>query len=269
MMKSIRPALSPYMTSRLFWTCLACITGTYVVFWCGLIAATAAYTTPKIWWETLVKPEIRHATFLSILSCTVAAAAAFVVAVPAGYLLARKSFPGRSVVDAVLDIPIFLPPTVAGICLIIFFQTSVGRSIESVLPFTYTFAGVVLAQFVVAASFAIRAVRSTFDHLPARPEEVSLTLGATRFQALWYVALPAARRGLLSAFCIAWARSLGEFGPVLVFAGATRFRTEVLPTSVWLELSSGNLQAAVTVSLLMIFVAMTVLIVIRTIGERA
>jgi len=127
---------------------------------------------------------------------------------------------------------------------------------------------VVLAQFVVAAAFAIRTMRGTFDHLPARPEDVALTLGATRFQALWHVALPGARRGMVAAFCIAWARSLGEFGPILVFAGATRMRTEVLPTTVWLELSVGNLESAVAVSLVMILIAVAVLVVVRATGER-
>ena len=121
---------------------------------------------------------------------------------------------------------------------------------------------------VVAAAFAIRTMRGTFQHLSARPEEVALTLGCTRFQALWHVALPAARRGMVAAFCIAWARSLGEFGPILVLAGATRMRTEVLPTTVWLELSVGNLEAAVAVSLFMVLLAVVVLVVVRATGEK-
>lgn len=257
------------MTARLFWITLACITGGYLLFWGGLIVTTASHTTPEIWWQTLLKPEIRYAVWLSVLSCTLAAGAAFALAVPVGYLMARRNFPGKALVDAALDIPIVLPPMVVGICLLIFFQSPAGRFIETALPFTYSIAGVVLAQFVVAAAFAIRTVRGTFDHLSPRPEEVALTLGATRFQALWRVALPAARRGLVAAFCIAWARSLGEFGPILVFAGATRFRTEVLPTTVWLELSGGNLEAAVAVSLLMIAIAVAVLVIVRATGERA
>jgi molybdate transport system permease protein len=85
---------------------------------------------------------------------------------------------------------------------------------------------------------------------------------------LWRVALPEARRGVLTAFTLAWARALGEFGPVLVFCGATRMRTEVLSTSVFLELSAGNLEAALAVSLLMIAVAVAVLTVTRAFGPR-
>ena len=95
-----------------------------------------------------------------------------------------------------------------------------------------------------------------------------MTLGCTRWQAVWHVTLPAARRGMFAAASVAWARSLGEFGPVLVFAGATRMKTEVLPTTVWLELSVGNLEAAVAVSLFMVLLAVVVLVVVRATGEK-
>ena len=96
-----------------------------------------------------------------------------------------------------------------------------------------------------------------------------MTLGCTRWQALWHVTLPAARRGMFAAFSIAWARSLGEFGPILVFAGATRMKTEVLPTSVWLAWSVGELEQGVAVSMLMIAISMIILVTIRVTGERA
>lgn len=253
---------------RPFWIILTLITAGYLLFWFLLIAATAGYSTPEAWLQTVMKPEIRHATGLSLLTCTAAAGTSLLLAIPIGYLMARHEFRGKTWVDAALDIPIVLPPMVVGICLLIFFQTSLGQAIEKVIPFTYTVAGVVLAQFVVAAAFAIRTMRGTFDHLSPRPEQVALTLGATDFQALWHVALPAARRGMLAAFCISWARSLGEFGPILVFAGATRMKTEVLPTTVWLELSVGNLESAVAVSLAMIVIAVLVLVAVRATGER-
>ncbi|MCA1962932.1 MAG: ABC transporter permease [Prosthecobacter sp.] len=253
---------------RPFWILLIAITAGYLAFWFLLIAATAGFSTPQAWMQTLLKPEIRYAAGLSLITCTAAAALALLFAVPIGYLMARRDFRGKTWVDAALDIPIVLPPMVVGICLLIFFQTSLGRQIERLIPLTYTVAGVVLAQFVVAAAFAIRTMRGTFDHLSARPEQVALTLGATDFQAFWHVALPTARRGMLAAFCISWARSLGEFGPILVFAGATRMRTEVLPTTVWLELSVGNLDSAVAVSLAMIVLAVLVLVLVRATGER-
>jgi molybdate transport system permease protein len=111
-------------------------------------------------------------------------------------------------------------------------------------------------------------MRGTFENLSPRPEDVAMTLGCTQLQAVMKVALPAARRGIFAAASVAWARSLGEFGPILVFAGATRGKTEVLPTTVWLELSVGNLEAAVAVSILMVLLAIVVLVIIRRAGER-
>lgn len=254
--------------SNLCWLALALITAGYLIFWFLLLGATATYSTPESWAKVLQSTEIRHATCLSLVTCSLAAGCALLLAVPVGYLMARRNFPGKSLLDAALDIPIILPPLVVGLCLLIFFQTRIGKVIELAVPFTYQVTGVVLAQFVVAAAFAIRTMRGTFDHLSPRPEEVALTLGCTRFQALWHVTLPAARRGMVAAFCIAWARSLGEFGPILVFAGATRMKTEVLPTTVWLELSVGNLDFAVVVSLVMVALAVLVLVVVRATGEK-
>jgi molybdate transport system permease protein len=99
-----------------------------------------------------------------------------------------------------------------------------------------------------------------------RSEQVAMTLGCSRAQAFFRIVLPEARRGVLAAFAIAWARSFGEFGPVLVFSGATRLKTEVLSTTVFLELSVGRLDAAVAVSLFMVAVALSVLLVLRFLG---
>jgi len=258
----------PLNRSNICWLVLALITAGYLLFWALLLGATATYATLDSWLRVIESPQIRYATWLSLVTCTAAALMALLLAVPVGYLMSRRDFRGKSWLDAALDIPIILPPLVVGLCLLIFFQTKLGKIIELAMPFTYTIYGVVLAQFVVAAAFAIRTMRGTFDHLSARPEDVALTLGCTRFQALWHVALPAARRGMVAAFCIAWARSLGEFGPILVFAGATRMKTEVLPTTVWLELSVGNLDSAVVVSLLMVALAVVVLVVVRAAGEK-
>ena len=182
-------------------------------------------------------------------------------------------WPGlRHVIDATLDIPIVLPPLVIGLSLLILFQTPPGRWIERQTqhwlgtPITYAVPSVILAQFAVAAAFAVRTMRVTFDQINPRSEQVALTLGCSRSQAFFLVVLPEARRGMLTAATLAWARSLGEFGPILVFSGATRMRTEVLPTSVFLELSVGHIETAVAVSLLMVGCALIVLIVMRVFG---
>jgi molybdate transport system permease protein len=127
---------------------------------------------------------------------------------------------------------------------------------------------VILAQFMVACAFATRAMRISFDQIPERYEKVALTLGCNRGKAFWLVVMPQTRRGIVAAGTLAWARSLGEFGPILVFAGSTRMRTEVLPTSVYLEIQAGNLKGALAVSLIMIVAAAAVLATSRLMGMK-
>ena len=161
-----------------------------------------------------------------------------------------------------------LPPLVIGLSLLILFQTPMGRAIEHHVAVTYAIPSVILAQFSVACAFSVRTMLVTFQQIDPRREQVALTLGATRGQAFWMIALPEAKRGILTAGTLAWARALGEFGPILVFCGATRMRTEVLPVSVFLELSVGNIEAAVAVSMLMIASALVVLTITRLAGTR-
>ena len=257
-----RTAVSP------FWVTIALITGLYLLFIVAMLFATATHSAPGDLLRALESRQIQYSIFLSLLTCSVTALLSLLIAVPAGYLLARGKFRGRSLLETALDIPIVLPPMVIGLCLLILFQTRFGGLVEGVIPFTYTVFGVVLAQLVIGAAFAIRTMHGTFEGMSPRPEEVAMTLGCSRGKAVWLVTLPAAWKGMLAAMSIAWARSLGEFGPVLVFAGATRMRTEVLPTTVWLELSVGNLESAVAVSLLMVAFAMLVLVAIRWVGQK-
>ncbi|MCA9228779.1 MAG: ABC transporter permease [Planctomycetales bacterium] len=213
----------------------------------------------------LSKSEIQYSITLSLVACTVSAILSLWVAVPIGYLLSRHAFWGRNFIDAVLDIPIVLPPLVVGLSLLILFQFAPGWLQGQVV---YQIPAVVLAQFSVACAFAVRTMRATFDQIDARREQVALTLGCSRAQAFGYVVLPEAHRGILTAATLAWARSLGEFGPLLVFAGATRHKTEVLSTTVFLELSVGDLEAAVAVSLIMVAAAIVVLMFARMWGAR-
>ena len=255
---------------RLFFGSLYGFAGLYVLLILAMLAADASFTSPGELWRALNSPEIRYAAKLSFLSSTMSALLSVLFAVPIGYLLARHQFRGKGIVDGILDIPIVLPPMVIGLSLLILFQTAPGQAIESLLPITYRVPSVVIAQFSVACAFAIRTMIVTFDRIDPRPEQVALTLGCNRMQAFVRVALPAARHGVLSAGMLAWARALGEFGPILVFSGATRMRTEVLPSTVFLELSVGNIDAAVAVSLLLVTAAVIALVLARALGlERS
>ena len=238
-----------------------------------MLAADALFTSPGHFLAALAKPEIQYAMRLTIVSCSISAILSLWVATPLGYLLSRYRFPGRWIVDTLIDIPVVLPPLVLGLSLLILFHLNLGGwrledwlRDELKFPVTYQIPAVILAQFSVACAFAVRTMRVTFDEINPRAEQVARTLGCSRGQAFLRVALPQSYRGMIAATTIAWARSLGEFGPILVFAGATRMRTEVLSTTVFLELSVGNLEASVAVSLIMVLMAVVVLVVLRLLG---
>ncbi len=258
-----------------FFIVMSGISACFILLIVLLIAADMRFTSFGEFKEALAKPEIQAAFRLTIVSCTIAAILSVWVATPLGYLLSRYKFPGRWFIDTLVDIPIVLPPLVLGLSLLILFHLPIGKNgwqLEAWLrddvgfPVTYRWPAVVLAQFSVACAFAVRTMRVTFDQINPRAEDVARTLGCTRGQAFRQIALPQAWRGMIAAFTIAWARALGEFGPILVFAGATRMRTEVLSTTVFLELSIGQLDAAVAVSLLMVAMAVVVLLVLRLLG---
>ncbi|QDT07119.1 Sulfate transport system permease protein CysW [Rubripirellula lacrimiformis] len=250
----------------------------FVVLILLLLVADVAFTSLHDFRTAIGKPEILASIRLTLLTCTVSAIASIWVATPLAYVLTRFRFFGRSLVELLADIPLVLPPLVLGLSLLILFHWSIGSgadawTLESWLrdrvgfPVTHRWPAIILAQFCVACAFAVRMMRATFEQMDPRAEQVAQTLGCNRGQAFFQVALPQASRGMLAATTIAWARSLGEFGPILVFAGATRMRTEVLSTSVYLELSVGELGSAVAVSLLMVGIAVAVLIALRSIGE--
>ncbi len=258
-----------------FFLVMGGLSSCFIVLIVLLISADLAFTSLSDFRVALSKPEIRAAFRLTMLTCTVAAILSVLAATPLGYLLSRYRFPGRFIIDTLVDIPIVLPPLVLGLSLLILFHLPIGRSgweLETWLrdtvgfPVTYRWPAVVLAQFSVACAFAVRTMVVTFDQINPRAEDVARTLGCTRAQAFLKIALPQAVRGMIVALTISWARALGEFGPILVFAGATRMRTEVLSTTVFLELSVGQLNAAVAVSLLMVMMAFVVLLILRSLG---
>jgi len=272
------------VSNAIFYALFVVMGGTYVVLIVGMLIADAAYMTEKTFdgitsegrslfsvishnpiATALAYKRIQHSIWLSLISCTMSAVISVMIAIPMGYLISRHEFRGKQLLDAVLDIPIVLPPLVIGLSLLILFQFPPFRWIAR--DVVYQVPSVVLAQFSVACAFAVRTMKATFDHINPRCEDVAVTLGCSRAQAFGWVLLPEAERGILTAFTLAWARSLGEFGPLLIFSGATRMKTEVLSTSVFLEMNVGDIEAAVAVSFIMVMAAVVVLILTRMIGS--
>lgn len=260
---------TPSHRDRLFRGSLVTFSLLYLALLVALLLGNVSYTSPSHLWEALKTREILASIRLSLLSSTLSALLSMLVALPLGYYLARTRTKWKILISTIVDIPILLPPLVIGISLLIFFQTSAGKFLESGFQslfgrgFTYDIPGVILAQFTVAAAFTIRTMEVSFSRVDPRIEHMASSLGCSWSRTFFSVVLPQVKGGMLTAFTLGWARALGEFGPLLVFAGATRMKTEVLPTTIFLELSVGNIEAAVAVSFIMIFVAVTSLLLLR------
>ncbi len=263
--RAAAPVTGPH--GRLFAASMLAFVGVFVVGLLAIFFADVSYINRQAIGEVLCTPEIGAALWLSLWTTTVTTALGLLLAVPMGYALSRYRFPGHAVVDSIVDLPIILPPLVVGLSLLVFFQTAVGRWIEDAgVKFVFQRKGIILCQLLVSASFGIRAIKLTFDGVDPRIEHVAMTLGCTRAGAFFRVALPMARRGIIVGAILIWTRAFGIFGPLMVFVGAVRFRTEVLPTTVYLEQSVGRIEVALAVAILMLVLAAAALVVVRVVG---
>jgi molybdate transport system permease protein len=237
-----------------------------------LVVTDILYVDRKAVVTVLSSKFILHALWMSIWTSLLTTLIAILFAVPMGYALSRFRFPGHMLADAIVDLPIVFPPLVAGLTLLVFFSaTSLGRWIQEDLGLEFVFQpkGIVLCQFVAAASFAIRSAKIAFDDVDRRYENVALTLGCTQWGSFRRVSLPLARNGIIAGGILTWARAFGLFGPLMIFVGSFRGRTEVLSTTIFLEQSVGNLEVALAIALLLIFIALIAVTAIRMVGGSA
>jgi molybdate transport system permease protein len=257
------------LRSRLFAASMLLFVGLFTLCRVALLAADVSYTNSRAFVEVLTAPETRAALWLSLWTSALSVVIGLVFAVPMGYALSRYRFPGHAPVDSIVDLPILLPPLIVGLSLLVFFRTGVGQFIEETgLRFVFQRRGIVLCQFLVSASFGIRAMKLCFDGIDVRLEHVAMTLGSTRAGAFWRVALPLARRGIVAGGILIWTRAFGLFGPLMIFVGSVRKKTEVLPTMIYLEQSVGRLEAALAVALLMVALATVALVGVRLLIAR-
>ena len=209
----------------------------------------------------------RDALRLSLLTSTAATVIAMVVGVPLAWVLARVAFPGRTVVRAVVTLPMVLPPVAGGVALLLAFgrRGLVGGWLDDTFGITlpFTTAGVVLAQTFVALPFLVLAVESGFRGLDGRLEDAAATLGARPLHVFRRVTLPLVAPAVAAGAALCWARALGEFGATITFAGNFRGVTQTMPSAVFLELESGNPDGAVALSLVLLAVSLAILLALR------
>ena len=226
-------------------------------------------------WSLLSAHQARDALWLSLWTSMLTVTITVIVGTPVAYLLARTHFPGKSILDAFVDLPIVLPPTVAGVALLTAFgrRGLVGQPIEHWTGFTFGFStvAVVMAQLLVSSPFYIRAAKSGFEAVDQQMERVAYTLGASRTRTFFRVVLPQSWPALLAGIVLAWSRSMGELGATLIFAGNLEGKTQTMPLAIIesFEGSSLGLEGAIALSLLLLAVALTVLVLFRVVTGRA
>jgi molybdate transport system permease protein len=240
------------------------------VFLVGIVVSLLAYTEWDTFVSALFSEEILFAIRLSVTTATVAAVISILMAVPVAYTISRASFPGKDLVDSLLDLPIVISPVALGAALLVFFSTPVGSAVDdNVIKFVFAVPGIVLAQITVISALAIRLLKSTFDSIDPRYEQVARTLGCSKPEAFFRVILPLAKDGLIASAILTWARAVGEFGATVTLAGATAMKTETLPTAIFLSLASADVEKAIAVILVLVIIAVVALLAIRKlIGRR-
>jgi molybdate transport system permease protein len=215
-------------------------------------------------------PMALRALWLSVRTTFVATALAVLLGTPLAYLLARYSFRGREVLDTLVDLPITIPPVVAGVALLLAFgrRGLLGRHLEVLgLSVAFTTVAVVMAQLLIASPFFVKAARAGFESVDARLEAAARTLGASPWRVFWTVTVPLARPALVSGIVLAWARALSEFGATMMFAGNFPGRTQTLTLAVMTALES-DLETAVAVSAVSLALALVALVAAKRIAGR-
>ena len=215
----------------------------------------------------LTSPFALQALRLSVVTSTLSLALALVLGVPAAYLLARVSFPGHRLLTILVELPMVLPPTVAGVALLVAFgrRGIIGSALSDVgLELAFTTTAVALAQLFVAAPFLVRSLQAGFEAIDPTYEDVSRTLGVSEWRTFWRVTLPLARPALLSGAVLCWTRALSELGATLIFAGNFEGRTQTMPLAIITAFeSSAGLSGSIALSLVLLAVASMLLVLVR------
>ena len=229
------------------------------------------WTASENAWRAMASPVALDALLLSIKTTSISMAIILTVGTPAAYVLARAEFPGKKVVETLVDIPAVLPPSAAGIALLLTFGRFglVGQHLEVLgVTVTFTTAAVVIAEVFVAGHFYVRQAAVGFAGVRRDVEEAALVDGAGRYAAFTKVTVPLAFPALVAGAMMAWARAMGEFGATIVFAGSFRGVTQTIPLAIFAEFQ-GNIDAAVALSVLVLGFAFAVILTVRYLTAKS
>ena len=215
--------------------------------------------------ESVQRPIVRDALRLSLITSTASLVVVVVLGTPLAYMLARARFPGKRVVDTLVDLPIVLPPVVAGVALLMAFgrRGVFGEDLRAAgIELAFTTTAVVLAQIFVSAPFYIRAAKAGFHSVDVTFEKMAYTLGASRLHTFRRVTLPLAMPAVVGGIVLCWARALSEFGATMMFAGNFRGSSQTMPLAIMTAMES-DLFAALAIAVILLAVSFVVLLLFR------
>ncbi len=223
--------------------------------------------SPALLWETILDQEVRRSILLTFAASLIATAIALLTGVPLAYLLARHDFPARWLVEGIIDLPVVVPHTAAGIALLMVFgrHTFLGQVFGLLgIRFVSAIPGIVAAMLFVSMSFLVNAAREGFEAIDPRLEHTARTLGASPWESFWRVSLPMAWRNIFSGAIMMWARGLSEFGAIVILA----YHPMVAPVLLYERFESWGLRRAQPVAALMVLVSLAAFVALRMIAGR-
>ena len=215
---------------------------------------------------SLASPVVTDALTLSLATTALSLGLTVLLGTPVAWALARRRFPGSTILETIVDLPIVLPPSVAGLALLLVFgrRGAVGEPLELVgvtIPFTTI--AVVLAQVFVSAPFYVRAARAGIAAVERDLEDAARVDGASEGSVFRWITIPLAAPAIAAGLVMSWARALGEFGATIMFAGNLAGRTQTLPLVVYGEFQAGDLDAAIAAAAILVLAAFGVLVSVR------
>jgi molybdate transport system permease protein len=252
--------------AALLWLALAAT----VAFLTLPVVAIFVHTSPGALLDSLGRRQSLDALRLSLLTTSIAVAVILLVGTPAAYLLATRPFRGAAAVLTLIELPLVLPPAVAGIGLLATFAPFGllgGVLAEAHIQLVLQTAGVVVALVFVSAPFYLSQAHAAFQAIERTHLEAALALGATRPGVFLRIAIPVARRGLAAGMALAWGRALGEFGATLLFAGSYQGVTETAPLAIFEDFAT-DFPAALALSAILVAVSAALLLTIKLLLAR-
>jgi molybdate transport system permease protein len=226
--------------------------------------------TPAEFFAAIMEPDVRSAILLSLITAAASTIVILILGTPLAYLNARVAYPGRSFVETLLDLPIVLPPSVAGLALLVLFgrRGLIGSYLNHYgISVIFTLLAVIIAQVFVAGPLYIRQAKSAFAMVDPVYESAARTLGATPLITFFRVTVPLAWTGLVSGVILSFARAIGEFGATIMVAGNLPGKTQTMPLAIY-GLMQSDLTASIALSLVLIGISCIILIIIRVLSRR-